>query len=48
MGFVSGIRSMPKSISRSGGTLGKSSGKTSGNSLTIRTDSKGGVSTPRP
>jgi len=45
MGRVSGMRSMPKSISLSGGISGRSSGKTSGNSLTIGTDWKGGIST---
>ena len=37
IGRVSGMMSMPKSISLSGGTLGRSSAKTSGNSFTIET-----------
>ena len=38
IGGVSGMTSMPKSISLLGGTPGRSSGKTSGKSLTIGTE----------
>ena len=38
IGRVSRMMSMVKSISLSGGTLGKSSGKTYGNSITIAID----------
>ena len=42
MGFVSDSKSMPKSISRSRGILGRSLGKTSRNSFTMGTDLGGG------
>ena len=44
MGFVSDNKSIPKSISRSEREPRKSLGKTSGNYLTIGTDSMGGMS----
>ncbi|KAK4737181.1 hypothetical protein R3W88_000878 [Solanum pinnatisectum] len=42
IGWVYGMRSIPKSISLSGGTSRKSSGNTFENSLTTRTDSRVG------
>nr|WMB96864.1 hypothetical protein [Solanum melongena]WMB97137.1 hypothetical protein [Solanum aethiopicum] len=45
IGWVSGRTSIPKSISLSGGTPGRSSGNTLGNSFTIGTDSREGGST---
>ena len=47
MRFVSGSKSMPKSISHPRGIPGRSLGKTSGNSLTTGTDSVGGTSESR-
>ena len=44
MEFVSGIKSIPKSMSRLGGILERSLGKTYGNSPTSGTDSMGGIS----
>ena len=43
MGFVSDVKFIPKSISCSGGILGRSFGKTSGNSLTTGNDLVGGI-----
>ena len=47
MGLVSGNKSMPNSISHSGGTLGRSLRNTYGNCLTTGTDSIEGVSYSR-
>ena len=44
MGFVSGNKSIPKLISRSGGIQGRSLEKTSRISLTTRTESMGEIS----
>ena len=44
MGFVSINKLIQISISHSGGILGRSLGKTSRNSLTMGTDSTGGIS----